>query len=105
MPPGIADLALLITEEIPTVSKYGRFCCFRTDEVKGHRRGASALKEIVARYPAHSAIEVAVPPVAMLPDRRFSNGSRPQSVNIAQYRSIALANGIIVLMGFSLARP
>jgi hypothetical protein len=25
--------------------------------------------------------------VAMLPDRRFSNGSRPQSVNIAQSRS------------------
>jgi len=28
-----------------------------------------------------------LPPVAMLPDRRFSNGSRPQSVNIAQSRS------------------
>jgi hypothetical protein len=27
-----------------------------------------------------------LPPVAM-PDRRFSNGSRPQSVNIAQSRS------------------
>jgi hypothetical protein len=48
--------------------------------------GSTANAKIALTSATHCAA-TPVPPVAMLPDRRFSNGSRPQSVNIAQSRS------------------
>jgi hypothetical protein len=54
--------------------------------LSAHKPRSTANAKIALTSATHCAA-TPLPPVAMLPDRRFSNGSRPQSVNIAQSRS------------------